>query len=134
MGGMVNKSETSDGLTEGDLTRWLEAYGLAWERKSPDAAAALFTESASYRQTPYEEPFLGRAAIRDYWTNVTADQTGIEFSFELIAVSGMTGIAQWSTRFRTISEDRPVELNGVFVLAFADPHLVSSLREWWHVR
>ncbi len=131
---MVDKTATSDRLAEGDLTRWLEAYGLAWERKSPDAAAALFTESASYQQTPYEEPFLGRAAIRDYWTKVTSDQTGIDFSFELIAVSGMTGIAQWSTRFRTISDDTPVELNGVFVLEFADPHLVGSLREWWHVR
>lgn len=132
MGAMTDQ-ETS-GLTEADLTRWLEAYGKAWEQKSPDAAAALFTEDASYRQTPYEDPFPGRAAIREYWTSITADQTGIDFSFEPIAVSGMTGIAQWSTRFRTISGDTPVELNGVFVLEFADPEQVSALREWWHVR
>jgi hypothetical protein len=42
------------------------------------------------------------------------------------------GIAQWSARFRSISGDVPVELNGVFVLEFADRERVRSLREWWH--
>ena len=51
-----------------------------------------------------------------------------------IAVSGSTGVAEWSARFRSIAGDVPVELNGVFMLEFADSGQVSSLREWWHVR
>jgi hypothetical protein len=65
---------------------------------------------------------------------VTADQQDIDFSFETVAVNGDTGIALWSSRFRTISADVPVELNGVFILEFADAGHVSSLREWWHAR
>ena len=121
-------------ISEHDLGRWLEAYGSAWETKNPRAATPLFTEDAGYQKTPYDEPFRGRAEIADYWASVTADQKGIDFSFETIAVKDNTGVALWSARFRTISTDAPVELNGVFILEFADADHVSSLREWWHAR
>jgi hypothetical protein len=116
------------------LSRWLESYGRAWELRDADLVATLFSEDASYQETPYAEPFRGRDGVHAYWSRVTADQSGISFSFELIATAGMTGIAQWSSRFRSISGDTPVELNGVFVLDFASAGEVRSLREWWHVR
>lgn len=121
-------------ISDADLKRWLEAYGKAWETKSPEAVTPLFSEDATYRQTPYEEPFRGRGEIADYWSNVTADQKDIRFGFETVAVKGDTGIALWSSKFRTISADAPVELNGVFILEFADSDHVRSLREWWHLR
>jgi hypothetical protein len=80
------------------------------------------------------EPMRGRTAIAGYWATVTADQSDIEFDFTILAVTERTGIAQWSARFRSISGNVPVELNGVFVLEFAPDGLVESLREWWHVR
>ena len=121
-------------INDDDLRRWLEAYGNAWETKDPQAATPLFTEDATYQKTPYDEPFQGRGEIADYWSSVTADQKGIDFSYETVAVNGDTGIALWSARFRTISADAPVELNGVFILEFADAGHVCSLREWWHAR
>ena len=121
-------------INERDLSRWLEAYGAAWVNKDPAAAAALFTEDASYQETPYAEPFAGRAGIGEYWATVTKDQDDIDFSYRVLGTSGSTGFAQWSARFRLASEDARVELNGVFVLEFADTTHVSSLREWWHVR
>lgn len=121
-------------IDESDLIRWLERYGRAWEARDAAAAAALFTEDARYRETPWAEPFEGREGVAAYWKRVTPDQDNIEFGFEVLAVSGNTGFAQWSCRFRSISGDAPVELNGIFVLEFADADLVRSLREWWHVR
>jgi steroid delta-isomerase len=114
------------------LMHWLEAYGAAWESKDAAAAAALFAENASYQETPYAEPFVGRAAIRDYWAEVTADQSGIEFESAIVAISGMTGVARWSAKFE--SAEAPVELNGIFVLEFEADGTVASLREWWHAR
>ena len=116
------------------LTRWLEAYGRAWETRDADLVATLFTGDASYQETPYAEPFRGRDGVHAYWSRVTADQRDIAFSFEIIATAGMTGIAQWSSKFRSVSGDSRVELNGVFVLEFASAGEVRSLREWWHVR
>ena len=131
-------------ISNQDLTRWLEAYGAAWEGRDAGAAAALFTDDAQYQETPYAEPFSGRAGVSDYWSRVTAGQRDVSFQFELIAVSGSIGIAQWSAKFRSVTGDAnsgdansggaKVELNGVFVLEFADQAHVRSLREWWHVR
>ena len=126
-------------ISNQDLTRWLAAYGAAWEGRDAGAAAALFTDDARYQETPYAEPFAGRGGISDYWARVTANQRDVSFEFEPIAVTGDTGIAQWSAKFRAVSGDAnsggaKVELNGVFVLEFADQAHVRSLREWWHVR
>lgn len=122
------------GLDDAAVSAWLQSYGAAWEGRSAEQAAALFTEDATYRETPFAEAFRGRDAIRAYWNQVTADQSDIDFRFSVIATTAMTGVAEWSTRFRSISGDAPVELNGVFVLEFADAERVCSLREWWHVR
>ena len=117
-----------------DLTRWLEAYGRAWQERDPAAAQALFSEDARYWETPYAEPFEGRGGVGEYWARVTADQDGVDFDYEVLAVAGVKGMARWSARFRSISGDVPVELDGVFVLEFSDADHVGSLREWWHAR
>lgn len=116
------------------LDNWLQAYGAAWEGRDATAAAALFTLDALYQETPHAEPLRGRTAIAGYWATVTADQADVEFDFAILAVSGRTGIAEWSARFRSISGNVPVELNGIFVLDFASDGLVESLREWWHAQ
>lgn len=121
-------------MNEADLSHWLETYGRAWESRDAALAASLFTADATYRETPYSDAFEGREAIREYWTRVTADQADINFDFSILALNGETGIAQWSARFRSISGAVAVELNGVFVLDFAGPMAVRSLREWWHAR
>jgi ketosteroid isomerase-like protein len=125
---------STDRVNERDVAGWLEAYGAAWETKNSADVAQLFTDDALYQETPYAAPFRGREAIVNYWDSVTADQNDIEFDFNTLAITGATGIAEWSARFRSISNDVPVELNGVFVLEFADASHVRSLREWWHAR
>ena len=127
-------SQPPGGIDIADLEAWLEAYGDAWEGRDAAAVAAIFTDAATYQETPYADPFRGRAEISEYWTTVTADQDEVDFDFATISVSGNTGVAQWSARFRSISGDVPVELNGIFVLEFEGSGEVSSLREWWHVR
>ena len=116
------------------LDNWLQAYGAAWEGRDGTAAAGLFTLDALYQETPHAEPLRGRTAIAAYWATVTADQSDVEFDYAILAVTGRTGIAQWTARFQSVSGNVPVELNGIFVLEFGPDELVESLREWWHVR
>ncbi|HEY8521117.1 MAG TPA: nuclear transport factor 2 family protein [Gammaproteobacteria bacterium] len=121
-------------LTAADVTRWLARYEAAWEGRDPDAAAALFTPDALYHETPYAEPFRGPDGVRDYWARVTADQRDVDFSFEVVAVAGRTGVARWHAAFELASSGAPVELDGVFLLEFASNDRVRVLREWWHAR
>jgi hypothetical protein len=70
---------------------WLEAYGRAWENRDP-AAVELFSENATYQETPFDEPARGREAIAGYWARVTAGQEGVRFGHEVLMVSGDTGV------------------------------------------
>jgi hypothetical protein len=42
-----------------DLTEWIEGYRRAWETADTDLVLTLFTEDASYRSNPFEEPHVG---------------------------------------------------------------------------
>jgi uncharacterized protein (TIGR02246 family) len=122
-------------LTSAKLDSWLSGYREAWERRDAEHAAQLFTEDARYQEMPFDAPKSGRARIREYWSDVTADQRDVEFRSQTIAVNGNTGVAHWAAKFKQVSTGMTVELDGVFVLEF-DPKsgLCSTLREWWHVR
>jgi hypothetical protein len=54
------------GMDLHSLKSWLDSYGRAWETKNPEAAGVLFTEDASYQESPYDEPMGGRSAIVEY--------------------------------------------------------------------
>jgi uncharacterized protein (TIGR02246 family) len=125
-------------VTREDVQRWLNRYGAAWETGDPDAAAALFSDDASYRETPFDEPMVGKAEIRRYWQEGAADaQTDVTFSAQVWAVDGDLAIAGWQARFTRKPSGARVELDGVFRLVFArapDGARCSGLEEWWHRR
>ena len=118
-------------ITGDALQAWLDSYGRAWEQMEPDAAASLFAEDATYRETPFDEPIRGREAIREYWRGATAAQRDIRFEHEVLAADGDQGIAWWRARFHRVPTGADVTLDGIFVLAFDGEGRCSSLREWW---
>jgi uncharacterized protein (TIGR02246 family) len=111
---------------------WLSAYKRAWETRDPEAAANLFTENATYHETPFEDPVRGREGIRDYWSDVTRYQTGIEFSYEILATTETGGIAHWHSAFTRLTSDSAVELDGVFLVKLDADGRCTEFREWWH--
>ena len=120
-------------LTAAALTHWLEGYREAWQTRNPERAAGLFTEDATYQETPYDTPFAGAKGVHDYWADVTRDQRNVRFDFQVLAVTGRTGIAHWSAKFDSAPTGAPVGLDGIFVLDFAADGRCSRLREWWHL-
>ncbi|MGH8246289.1 MAG: hypothetical protein ACREUU_07635, partial [Gammaproteobacteria bacterium] len=86
------------------------------------------------QDSPYEEPLLGPQGIHAYWTGVTKDQRNVEFRFQVIGVTGSTGIAHWSAAFDVETSKSRIELDGIFILDFDQSGKCRSLREWWHLR
>jgi uncharacterized protein (TIGR02246 family) len=121
-------------LTTAAAEDWLRQYGQAWERADPAAAARLFTDDCLYFETPYSEPARGRAGVHAYWTAVPEGQADVAFRFKLLAVLPGTAIAHWSASFTRVASGSRVELDGMFVLEFAESGLCRTLREWWHRR
>jgi uncharacterized protein (TIGR02246 family) len=112
--------------------RWLDAYGRAWMGRDAKAAAALYTDDATYQVTPFDEPLRGRAAIRAYWDGVARTQERIQFDFEVVAVTAEFGIARWRASFVRVPPGLDTKLDGIFLIALAANGRCQSLREWWH--
>ena len=112
------------------IDQWLDGYRTAWESRDAEAAAALFTDDATYREEPYAEPFVGRAAVRDYWTRVTATQSEITFRYGTPLVVGDRAAVEWWVTL--LNGGAEVTLAGEFWLRFDADGRCRELREYWH--
>ena len=125
-------------MTEQDVQRWLDEYGVAWINGDPEQAAALFTDNALYRETPFDDPMKGRDEIIQYWQEGAADaQEDVEFSSKVWAAVGYQAVAGWQASFTRKASRTRVELDGTFRLDFStdeDVMLCRSLEERWHRR
>jgi len=108
---------------------WLERYRRAWIDRDADAASRLFTEDATYREQPFQPPFVGRAAIREYWARVTASQTGVELRYGQAIVDGRRLAVEWWANLQT--DGGSLTLAGEFLLLFAETGECRELREYW---
>jgi hypothetical protein len=113
------------------LEDWLARYGRAWETADPDVAVELFTEDATYRETPFDEVMTGREAIRRYWQEIPDTQRDISFGWEVVATGPV--VVRWRASYLRLRDRRRITLDGVFLLEFDEPSgLCRTLREWWH--
>lgn len=122
------------GLDEAAFGAWLDAYKKAWESRDADAAARLFTEDATYRETPFDAPMAGREAIRAYWARVTAGQRDIIFGHDRIVCSGDEGLCHWTASFLTDPGGDRIQFDGLFRCRFAETGQVRVFEEWWHMK
>lgn len=108
--------------------RWLNAYFAAWISNEPDDVAALFVEDASYSVGPFAEAWAGRDEIVRRWTSEA--QEDVEYTYEILAVDGDTGIAHWSVRARVQGETVRGEWDGILLITFAPDGRCREHREW----
>ena len=108
---------------------WLERYRKAWVACDADAAHTLFTEDAIYREHPFQKPFVGRDAIRQYWYTVTRGQSAIELTYGAPVVAGRRVAVEWWANL--LKDGNPVTLAGEFLLTFDDNGQCRELREYW---
>lgn len=119
-------------MTVAGFERWLRAYGQAWEGRDPAAAALLFTDDAEYYWTPLDPPQRGPAGIAAAWQAAVSQQRDIRFQFEILAVTGATGIAKWRADFTRLPAQSKVRIEGVLTAELADGARCRVFREWWH--
>jgi hypothetical protein len=109
--------------------QWLDAYRQAWIQRDADAAAALFTEDATYAEQPYQDAFIGRQGVRDYWGRVTATQANVVMQYGMpVTVGNRTAVEWWTT---LENGGVPITLAGSFMLTFDASGLCRALREYW---
>lgn len=114
------------------FSKWLDAYGRAWEQRDPKSAARLFTPDARYYWTPFEEPKRGRPGIAEAWRAATSRQKDIEFRYQVLGFSGQRGLAHWSCSLKRVPSLQRVRLDGILSAEMNDSGLCMEFREWWH--
>jgi hypothetical protein len=114
-----------------NVDEWAKRYAQAWEDADADAAAALFSEAATYQSQPFQEPHQGREGVREYWREVTSRQANVEVSIGRTMSVGTRAVVEWWTQME--SDGTPVTLPGALLLDFDADGLCSALREYWNV-
>lgn len=120
-------------MDETAFASWLDRYGAAWEAQDADAAAAIFTRSGTYAWGPFNEPIVGREAIRAAWDYATrGQQQDIRFGYEILAATGERGIARWWASMTRRATGKPVRMEGIFLVTLDDDGLCEVFREWFN--
>jgi SnoaL-like domain len=114
-----------------DVAPWLERYRRAWEDADADAAAALFTDHAVYRSSPFREPHLGTSGIHDYWARATSNQARTRVLIGTPIVEGNRAAVEWWATY-TDAEEGEGTLPGILFLRFAPDGRCEELRETWN--
>ncbi|MXY97622.1 MAG: nuclear transport factor 2 family protein [Gemmatimonadetes bacterium] len=135
-GVQIMQLRTEKTMTEQDVRNWLDEYGRAWVDSDPDQVVTLFAETATYRETPFDEPMRGRHEIRAYWQKYAVEtHEDIEFESQVWAVRNDTAIAGWQARYTLQATGARVSLDGTFRLVFSSETgalQCTVLEEWWH--
>jgi ketosteroid isomerase-like protein len=115
-------------MTGEQVADWIAAYERAWRTPGTDTLEQLFTEDASYRQGPYDEPVAGLPAIRLMWE---AEREGPDEEFRLtseVVVAGAgTAVARLHVRYGDPSFQ---EWRNLWVLRFTEDGRCEAFEEW----
>jgi len=110
------------------LRKWVEAYERAWRTPGTDALGALFTEDATYRTAPFEEPFEGLSAISAMWEEArTGPDEVFALESEIVAVDGDTGVIRLEVRY---GEPAPQTYRDIWIVRLDDEGRCTAFEEW----
>ncbi len=87
-------------MSDEDVQRWLDAYVEAWRSYDRDAIGELFSDDATHRYHPYDEPLQGREAIIESWLAEPDDPGSWEASYRPWLVAGDRAVTVGETRYR----------------------------------
>lgn len=110
------------------VNQWLAGYEAAWRAPGAARLTEIFTEDASYRQSPYQEPVVGLAAIGRMWD---AERDGPDEVFtlatDIVAVDGPTAVVRAEVHYgNPVSQ----EYRDLWVMRLGDDGRCSWFEEW----
>jgi hypothetical protein len=112
---------------------WLDRYVAAWKSYDPDAIGDLFSEHATYRYHPEDDPVEGRDAIVADWLRDQDEAGEYDARYEPLAIDASNGnhVASGWTRYLTSAGDLRDEYWNIYLVTFDDAGRAASFTEWW---
>jgi ketosteroid isomerase-like protein len=107
---------------------WVARYERAWRSAGTEALAGLFSEDASYRMSPYEEPLVGLAQIGQRWE---AEREGPDEVFtmtsDIVALDGDTAVVRVGV---TYGDPVDREYRDLWVIRLGEDGRALAFEEW----
>ena len=125
---MAGKKALNRSSTE--LTRIMNTYRRAWERRDATLLLRVFTRDATYQENPFRAPFAGREAIGRYWKEATGRHRDVQFEWQAVCRSGALHVVEWSVAFTRADSGRLRFLRGVMFLELRERR-IFRFREYW---
>jgi len=105
---------------------WIALYERAWRTEGTGLLSALFSEDASYRMSPYEDPAVGPAAIGELWEREReGPDEEFEISHELVAVEADTAVVRVAVEY-----GRGTVYRDLWIVRFAGDGRCAEFEEW----
>jgi hypothetical protein len=111
---------------------WLDRYIEAWRSNDQASIGDLFSQQATYRYHPWDDPVRGRDAIIRDWLEAPDPPDSWEASYRPLAVEGDVGVAIGDSRYLT--KDRSAvekTYHNVFVCRFDAEGRCSDFTEYF---
>jgi uncharacterized protein (TIGR02246 family) len=110
------------------VRQWLAAYEAAWRAAGTEGLAGIFTDDASYLQSPYEEPVVGLDAIRRMWDEEREGPDEVfAIATEILAVDGATAVVRAEVRY---GDPVRQEYRDLWIVHLGDDGRCRRLEEW----
>jgi hypothetical protein len=110
------------------VRRWLAAYEAAWRTPGTRGLTEIFTDDASYRQSPYQEPVAGLDAISRMWDDerVGPDEV-FTIATDILAVDGPTAVVRVGVRYGGPPRQ---EYRDLWIMQLGDDGRCNRFEEW----
>jgi hypothetical protein len=112
----------------------LESYVAAWKSYDRGMIAALFSEDASYRYHPYDDPLEDRDAIVESWLEEPDAAGTYEARYEPVAIDGNVAVAVGSSTYRREDGSLQEVYDNCFVMRFDGDGRCTDFTEWFMKR
>jgi SnoaL-like domain len=107
---------------------WVTAYEQAWRTAGTGGLADLFTEDATYRMSPYEDPAVGLGRIGELWERERqGSDEEFEMQHEIVAVEADTAVIRVEVQYGPPSRSRYRDL---WIVRFAADGRCREFEEW----
>ena len=110
------------------VSRWLASYEAAWRAPGTEGLAGVFTDDASYRQSPYMEPVIGLDAIRRLWEQEREGPDEVfTLATQIVAVDGAMVVVR-----AEVGYGNPVsqEYRDLWLIRLGEDGRCSWFEEW----
>jgi len=120
-------------MTEGQFTKWLEAFGKAWQTNEPDDIGALVPDTFLWHAGPYVEIFRDRATLVDHWVSTVNTHSNVKPEYQILACESGRGICRYWVSY-LLHKTAQVECDFILLVSLDESGRCTEFHEWMGTR